>query len=104
MRVVDQTRPSPRPQPKLPPPVGAARWAWRAALGLGLAAALVCLLLPPRPWVVLNSTIQVLGLVAIAAGVRWHRPSTRVAWWLILAGKAVWVAAGAYWNVYSVRH
>jgi diguanylate cyclase len=97
----EDTRPRPRPRPAVAEPPSRV---WLAVLVLGVVASGVASALPLRGWTVLNTVIQVGGVLAMAAGVRWHRPPARVAWWLIVAGRVVWVATGVYWNVYTVHH
>jgi PAS domain S-box-containing protein len=71
----------------------AGRWAWRWYLlagGVGAAAYLWA------PGVAkLGYTYNVLGLssvVAIIVGVRWHRPESKLAWYLLALGQALFVA------------
>src|SRR5689334_25053846 len=76
-----------------------ARPYWLATLLAGTGLALTTPALPEPAAVAFNSAVHVGFLVAMAAGVRWHRPAARTAWRLLIAGRLVWVVTNAYWNL-----
>src|SRR5215218_8762528 len=69
--------------------------AWRLYLGAGAIATGVYYLLPPGPRAVLN---VVVGASAVA-GIAWHRPARRLAWWLIAAAQGRFVAGDALFSI-----
>ena len=74
-------------------------WAWRLYLGAGAVATGVYYLLPPGPRAVLNLVVGASAVAAIAAGIRWHRPGRRLAWGLIAAAQALFVAGDALFSL-----
>ena len=73
-------------------------WVWRLYLGAGALATGVYYLLPPGPRAVLNVVVGASAVAAIAAGIAWHRPARRLAWWLIAAAQGLFVAGDAlFW-------
>jgi signal transduction histidine kinase len=74
-------------------------WGWRLYLGAGAVATGVYYLLPAGPRAVLNVVVGASAVAAIAAGVRWHRPGRRLAWWLIAAAQALFVAGDALFSI-----
>ena len=74
-------------------------WFWYLASAAALTGAYV--LIPPFKGSA--PVINVLGLssaIAIAAGIRMHRPKARLAWGLLLAGQLLYVAGDAYTYTY----
>jgi diguanylate cyclase (GGDEF)-like protein len=67
-------------------------WGYLLLTALVLATAA---LLPPVAPVIARNVVSVLGVAALAVGVRWCRPAAGNAWWLIVAGAAVAAAAAA---------
>jgi len=78
---------------------GSARPFWLAVLLAGAGLALIGPALPPPVVVAFNPAVHVGCLLAMAAGVRWHRPAVRTAWRLLIAGRITWVITNAYWNI-----
>jgi len=76
-----------------------ARPFWLAVLLAGTGLALIGPALPEPAAVAFNTGVHVGCLVALAAGLRWHRPAARTAWRLLLAGRIAWVITDAYWNL-----
>src|SRR5919199_1550404 len=74
-------------------------WAWRLYLGAGAVATGVYYLLPAGPRAVLNVIVGASAAAAIAAGVHWHRPGRRLAWWLIAAAQVLFVAGDALFSI-----
>ena len=73
--------------------------AWRLYLGAGAIATGVYYLLPPGPRAVLNVVVGASAVAAIAAGIAWHRPARRLAWWLIAAAQGLFVAGDALFSI-----
>jgi signal transduction histidine kinase len=73
--------------------------AWRLYLGIGALATGAYYLLPERAGAVLNVVVGASAAAAIAAGVRWHRPARRLAWWLIAAAQSLFVIGDALFSV-----
>jgi hypothetical protein len=73
--------------------------AWRLYLGAGALATGVYYLLPAGAGAVLNVVVGASAVAAIAAGVHWHRPGRRAAWWLIAAAQGLFVAGDALFSV-----
>jgi signal transduction histidine kinase len=74
-------------------------WGWRLYLGAGAVAVGVYYLLPAGARAVLNVVVGASAVAAIAAGIRWHRPGRRLAWWLIAAAQALFVAGDALFSL-----
>jgi signal transduction histidine kinase len=72
--------------------------AWRLCLGIGALATGAYYLLPAGPGAVLNVVVGA-SAAAIAAGIRWHRPARRLAWWLIAAAQGLFVAGDALFSI-----
>jgi signal transduction histidine kinase len=73
--------------------------AWRLYLGIGALATGAYYLLPDGPRAVLNVVVGTSAAAAIAAGVRWHRPGRRPAWWLIATAQGLFVAGDALFSI-----
>jgi hypothetical protein len=73
--------------------------AWRAYLGAGALAAGVVLALPVAPRAVLLVAVGASAALAIAAGVRGHRPAGGGAWWLLAAGQGLFVLGDVLFTV-----
>jgi diguanylate cyclase (GGDEF)-like protein/PAS domain S-box-containing protein len=74
-------------------------WAWYIVALTGLTAAY--LFVPPlQGYAVVVNVIGVSSLVAIAAGMRLHRPRAMAAWSLILLGQMLYVAGDFYTYTY----
>jgi signal transduction histidine kinase len=79
----------------------------RAALAVGLTVCGLYLVLPAR-FVFVREELLYVGLgfgavLAIVAGVRWYRPSSRSPWYLIAAGWSLWAFGDLLWGVYELR-
>jgi signal transduction histidine kinase len=72
---------------------------WRAYLGAGALAIGAYYLLSDAAGAVLNVVVGASAVIAIAAGIAWHRPPARLAWWLIAAGQALFVAGDALFSL-----
>jgi diguanylate cyclase len=70
-------------------------WVWRFYLGAGALATGGYYLLSYGAGAVLNVVVGASAVAAIAAGIRWHRPPRRAAWWLIAAAQGLFVAGDA---------
>jgi diguanylate cyclase (GGDEF)-like protein len=79
--------------------VASARPFWLAVLLAGIGLALIGPALPAPAAAAFNSGVHVGCLVAMAAGLRWHRPAARMAWRLLIAGRIAWVITDSYWNL-----
>jgi signal transduction histidine kinase len=75
------------------------RTAWRGYLGTGALLTGVYYLLPAGPGAVLNVVVGASAVAAILLGLRWHRPSHRLAWWLIAAAQGLFVVGDALFSV-----
>jgi signal transduction histidine kinase len=73
--------------------------AWRLYLGAGALATGAYHLLPDDAGAVLNVVVGASAVAAIAAGIRWHRPARRLAWWLIAAAQGLFVAGDALFSI-----
>ncbi len=74
-------------------------WAWYIVALTGLTAAY--LFVPPlKGYAVVVNVIGVSSLIAIAAGMRLHRPRAMAAWSLILLGQMLYVAGDFYTYTY----
>jgi signal transduction histidine kinase len=73
--------------------------AWRLYLGVGALATGAYYLLPAGPGAVLNVVVGASAVAAIAAGIRWHRPGRRLAWWLIAAAQGLFVVGDALFSI-----
>ncbi|MHB1491666.1 MAG: diguanylate cyclase domain-containing protein, partial [Cellulomonas sp.] len=74
----------------------------RAYLGAGLAASIAILALQPGPLRdVAYSLIGASAVVAILVGNRRNRPDTPIAWYLLAAGTALWIAGDAVYSWYQ---
>ena len=73
--------------------------AWRLYLGTGALATGAYYLLPKAGGAVLNVVVGASAVAAIAAGIRWHRPARRLAWWLIAAAQGLFVVGDALFSV-----
>ena len=73
--------------------------AWRLYLGTGALATGAYYLLPKAGGAVLNVVVGASAVVAIAAGIRRHRPARRLAWWLIAAAQGLFVVGDALFSV-----
>jgi diguanylate cyclase len=76
-----------------------ARPYWLVVLLIGGGVALIGPALPVAPWLVVNTALHALCLAIMVAGLRRHRSSARAAWRLVIIGRVVWAATGAYWNL-----
>ncbi len=95
--------------PQTPLPVAwHRRHAWR--LHLGCVAVMIAgyFALPPATTtpaavarVVGYMSVGILALVAMIAGIRWHRPAVPRAWWLLVASHSIYVVADL---TFYVRH
>jgi hypothetical protein len=65
--------------------------AWQGYLVVGTAIAAAYFALPSAR-IVLWAALGVSAAAATVVGVRWHRPSTSLAWWLLAAGELTFVA------------
>jgi signal transduction histidine kinase len=72
---------------------------WKAYLGAGALATGVYYLLPDAAGAVLNVVVGASAVIAIAAGIAWHGPPRRLAWWLIAAAQGLFVAGDALFSV-----
>jgi signal transduction histidine kinase len=75
------------------------RTAWRGYLGIGALLTGAYYLLPPGPGAVLNVVVGASASAALLLGLGWHRPPHRLAWWLIAAAQALFVAGDALFSV-----
>ena len=73
--------------------------AWRLYLGTGALATGAYYLLPKAGGAVLNVVVGASAVAAIAAGIRWHRPARRLAWWRIAAAQGLFVVGDALFSV-----
>jgi signal transduction histidine kinase len=73
--------------------------AWRVYLGVGALATGAYYLLPAPAAAVLNLVVGASAATAIALGILWHRPPRRLAWWLIAAAQALFMAGDALFSV-----
>ncbi len=46
-------------------------------------------------------SIGLVSLSAMIVGIRWHRPERPAAWWLLVAGQALFFLGDLTWNVYQ---
>ncbi|HEY6779616.1 MAG TPA: EAL domain-containing protein [Thermoleophilaceae bacterium] len=83
-------------------PIGwAGRRAWQLYLGVGVIATLLYLTLPPfagsAPFM---NLLGLSGVLAVVAGIHWHRPVSRLAWWFFVLG------LGLFWlgDVYTYSY
>jgi diguanylate cyclase (GGDEF)-like protein len=73
--------------------------AWRWYLTGGAALTAVTVALPPGPARSILYLVVALSLpVAVALGIRGHRPRRATGWWLLAAGAALWVLGDATWT------
>jgi PAS domain S-box-containing protein len=79
--------------------------AWRWALAVGLFAAVLQLALRGSDvaTAVLHLAVQVLAVACVVAGLRMYRPAGRTAWYLLLTGMLVYLAANAIWYPANAR-
>jgi signal transduction histidine kinase len=75
------------------------RTAWRGYLGTGALLTGVYYLLPAGQGAVLNVVVGGSAVAALLLGLRWHRPSHPLAWWLIAAAQGLFVAGDALFSV-----
>jgi signal transduction histidine kinase len=73
-------------------------WAWRGYLAAGVVAGALYFLLEERDavWVALG----VSAAAATVVGVRWHRPATPLAWYLLAAGLLTFVLGDALYDLF----
>ena len=74
-------------------------WVWRFYLGAGALATGGYYLLSDGAGAVLYVVIGASAVATIAAGIRWHRPPRRSAWWLIAAAQGLFVAGDALFSI-----
>ncbi len=75
---------------------------FRAYLGVGLAASIAILAVPPGP--VRDVAYALIGASSVAAilvGNRRNRPRTPIAWYLLAAGTTLWVGGDAVYSWYQ---
>jgi signal transduction histidine kinase len=75
------------------------RTAWLVYLGVGALATGAYYLLSDVAGAVLYVVVGASAVAAITAGVAWHRPARRLAWWLIAAAQGLFVAGDALFSV-----
>ncbi|MBG0818621.1 bifunctional diguanylate cyclase/phosphodiesterase [Planomonospora sp. ID82291] len=75
---------------------------WLLFLLLGCLLIAVVVVTPGWVGELLWEVIPVVAAVAMAAGIRRHRPPAASAWWLMTAGVAVWAASDLLWTGWYV--
>jgi diguanylate cyclase (GGDEF)-like protein len=82
----------------------ATRNAWWIFAVAGSLLSLAPLATPPTAiGVALFLGVQAAGLAALVVGVRWLRPPAPLAWWLLIAGRACWLATSASWKLHTLQ-
>ncbi|GGS86337.1 hypothetical protein GCM10010156_51090 [Planobispora rosea] len=76
-------------------PVRSRLWFW--FLLSGLLVSVAGLLAPGDTGVAARTALQVVGVAAMAVGIRVNRPAEQAAWWLLTAGVGAWVGADLIW-------
>ena len=97
-----ETNPASSRPARAPDPRRTRGRASRTYLGAGLAAAIAILALQPGPLRdVAYGLIGASAVVAILVGNRRNRPDAPIAWYLLAAGTALWVAGDAVYSWYQ---